>query len=73
MTPQAQIMNARELSSVLRTQQITKCFITTALFNALVDIDPECFATLETLLFGGEKVSVSHVRKAFARLGSGTV
>ncbi|MFK4302177.1 amino acid adenylation domain-containing protein [Paenibacillus sp. RC254] len=71
LTPQAQIMNARELSSVLRTQQITKCFITTALFNALVDIDPDCFATLETLLFGGEKVSVSHVRKAFARLGSG--
>ncbi|MET3209986.1 UNVERIFIED_CONTAM: amino acid adenylation domain-containing protein [Paenibacillus sp. PvR008] len=66
-----QVLNARELSSVLRTQQITKCFMTTALFNALVDIDPECFATLETLLFGGEKVSVSHVRRAFARLGPG--
>lgn len=71
LTPQAHIMNARELSSVLHTQQITKCFITTALFNAMVDIDPDCFATLDTLLFGGEKVSVSHVRKAFARLGSG--
>ncbi|MDQ0493228.1 non-ribosomal peptide synthetase [Paenibacillus brasilensis] len=71
LTPQAQIMNARELSRVLRTQQITKCFITTALFNALVDIDPDCFATLEALLFGGEKVSVSHVRKAFTHLGPG--
>ncbi|MGQ3478678.1 amino acid adenylation domain-containing protein [Paenibacillus sp. TY11] len=71
LIPQDQIMNARELSGVLRTQQITKCFITTALFNAVVDVDPDCFATLETLLFGGEKVSVSHVRKAFAHLGPG--
>ncbi|MDY8047365.1 amino acid adenylation domain-containing protein [Paenibacillus polymyxa] len=71
LNSQDQTMNARELSSVLRTQQITKCFVTTALFNALVDVDPDCFATIETLLFGGEKVSVSHVRKAFARLGPG--
>lgn len=71
LVPQDEIMNARKLSSVLRTQQITKCFITTALFNAVVDMDPDCFATLETLLFGGEKVSVSHVRRAFARMGPG--
>ncbi|WP_274481506.1 amino acid adenylation domain-containing protein [Paenibacillus polymyxa] len=71
LNSQDQTMNARELSSVLRTQQITKCFVTTALFNALVDVDPDCFATIETLLFGGEKVSVSHVRRAFARLGPG--
>ncbi|MBE0343712.1 hypothetical protein E4V51_26540, partial [Paenibacillus sp. 28ISP30-2] len=51
LTPQAHIMNARELSSVLRTQQITKCFITTALFNALVELDPFGFAPLETLFF----------------------
>ncbi|MEK5549083.1 amino acid adenylation domain-containing protein [Paenibacillus sp. FSL L8-0689] len=71
LNSQDQTMNARELSSVLRTQKITKCFVTTALFNALVDVDPDCFATIETLLFGGEKVSVSHVRRAFARLGPG--
>ncbi len=71
LSTQDQSMNARELSNILRTQQITKCFVTTALFNALVDIDPGCFATIETLLFGGEKVSVSHVRKAFAVLGPG--
>ncbi|WP_244310808.1 amino acid adenylation domain-containing protein [Paenibacillus ottowii] len=71
LSTQDQTVNARELSNILRTQQITKCFVTTALFNALVDIDPSCFATIETLLFGGEKASVSHVRKAFACMGPG--
>ncbi|KPV61276.1 bacitracin synthetase, partial [Paenibacillus sp. A3] len=66
-----EVMDARELSRVLRTQRITKCFMTTALFNTLVDIDVDCFETLEALLFGGEKVSAGHVRKAFARLGPG--
>uniref|UniRef100_UPI00046FE480 non-ribosomal peptide synthetase n=1 Tax=Paenibacillus massiliensis TaxID=225917 RepID=UPI00046FE480 len=68
-----QVLDARELADVLQTEHITKCFMTTALFNTLTDIDVSCFDTLDTLLFGGEKVSVGHVRKALARLGPGRI
>ncbi|SCW30123.1 non-ribosomal peptide synthase domain TIGR01720/amino acid adenylation domain-containing protein [Paenibacillus tianmuensis] len=66
-----EVMDARELSRVLLAQRITKCFMTTALFNTLVDIDVDCLATLEAVLLGGEKVSAGHVRRALARLGPG--
>jgi len=36
--------------------QVTTLFLTTALFNRVVDAAPEAFAPLESLLFGGESV-----------------
>lgn len=59
------------LSETIAHYQITKCFVTTALFNALVDCGIETVSCLKSLLFGGEMVSVSHVQKALAVLGSG--
>lgn len=40
-------------------------WITSALFNALVDTDPTCFQGLTHLLVGGDVVSPHHVRKTY--------
>lgn len=59
------------LSETIKHYQITKCFVTTALFNAMVDCGIETVSCLKSLLFGGEMVSVGHVQKALSILGAG--
>ncbi|TPH13555.1 AMP-binding protein, partial [Brevibacillus laterosporus] len=44
-------------------------FMTTALFNTLVDLDITCFQSVRKVLFGGELASVKHVLKALDYLG----
>ncbi|WGV25115.1 non-ribosomal peptide synthetase [Halotia branconii] len=51
-----------ELATQLRQQQIDVLFVTTALFNQLVNQVPGIFQTLETVLFGGEAVDPTTVR-----------
>lgn len=64
-----EILNTTLLSNVLRDQHITILFMTTALFNTLIDIDVKCFIGVNKILFGGEQVSVQHVRRALFELG----
>jgi amino acid adenylation domain-containing protein len=61
------------MPETLRREQITVFFLTTALFNALVDIDLESMKNIRNVLFGGERVSVPHVRKALDYLGPGRI
>ncbi|WP_229736225.1 AMP-binding protein, partial [Kroppenstedtia guangzhouensis] len=58
------------LSRVLKEERITVSFMTTALFNTLVDVDGQALIGLRKVLFGGEAVSVPHVRKAVRLLGA---
>ncbi|MCW3106371.1 MAG: Nonribosomal peptide synthetase, partial [Segetibacter sp.] len=62
-----------ELARVISEQKITVCFITTALFNTFIDINPASLQNLRIILFGGEKVSLSHVNKALSILGPGKI
>jgi amino acid adenylation domain-containing protein len=55
------------LSRELRSRGITTLFVTTALFNQIAREAPEAFATLDTLLFGGELVDTSWVKRVLAR------
>jgi amino acid adenylation domain-containing protein len=61
------------LASMIRRQGITVFFVTTALFNVLVEQEIECFNGIRRVLFGGERVSVEHARKALAWMGPGTI
>ncbi len=63
-----QVPTARALGATIRRHQVTTAFLTTALFNSVVDDAPEELAGLRQLLFGGEAVSVAHVRRALERL-----
>ncbi|MFK8103148.1 MAG: non-ribosomal peptide synthase/polyketide synthase [Saprospiraceae bacterium] len=58
------------LAAVIRDQEISVVFMTTALFNGFVDFDLDALKGLRKLLFGGELVSVPHVKKALKVLGS---
>ncbi|MDQ0416224.1 fengycin family lipopeptide synthetase D [Croceifilum oryzae] len=63
--------NPDALASFIQDEKITVSFMTTALFNTLVDLNSVCLLGVRKILFGGEKVSVKHVQKALEVLGDG--
>ncbi|HAS01195.1 MAG TPA: non-ribosomal peptide synthetase, partial [Brevibacillus sp.] len=63
------VLNMNELARLIKKEQVTVSFMTTALFNTLVDLDITCFQSVRKVLFGGELASVKHVLKALDYLG----
>ncbi|HLP58561.1 MAG TPA: amino acid adenylation domain-containing protein, partial [Candidatus Deferrimicrobium sp.] len=61
------------LAETIRRQQITVFFVTTALFNVLVDFEMASLKNVRKILFGGERVSVEHAGKALSYLGKGKI
>jgi len=69
----ANVVDMSRLSKVIDQEKVTVFFITTALFNTLVDVNIECLKNIRKVLFGGEMVSAHHVRKAYEYMGSGRI
>ncbi|NIM81466.1 MAG: AMP-binding protein, partial [Candidatus Aminicenantes bacterium] len=67
------VMAVDRLASLIKRQQITVFFVTTALFNTLVDFQLDCFRDIRNVLFGGERISVEHSRKALEYMGKGRI
>lgn len=67
---QEDILQLNKIIQTIYHHQISFLFITTALFNALVELNIECFSGVRKILFGGERISVHHVKKALSFLGS---
>ncbi|WP_218923634.1 AMP-binding protein, partial [Bacillus pseudomycoides] len=63
------VLDVQRLFHIIETEGVTIFFATTALFNTLVDMGIDRMKHLRKILFGGEKVSVSHVRKALRAIG----
>jgi amino acid adenylation domain-containing protein len=59
---------ASTLGTLLRSEQVTTLWLTSSLFNALIDGDPAALSTVEQLLTGGEALSVRHVARALELL-----
>ncbi len=57
-------LSPAKLVEQLREQQVSVLFLTTALFNQVVNLEPNAFQTLRYLLFGGEAVDPGAVRQA---------
>ena len=57
------MLNPIELSKYIRNNDITVMFITSALFNQLVEYDASMFKNVRVLLTGGEILSVKHMNK----------
>ncbi len=55
-----------EFAETLRSERISILFLTTALFNQLAQEVPAVFATLQTVLFGGEAVDPKWVAAVLA-------
>ena len=63
-----ELPTASGLGRTIRTEKVTTAWLTSALFNAVVDEDPSQLSGLQQLLTGGEALSVPHVRRALAAL-----
>jgi amino acid adenylation domain-containing protein len=62
------VPSPQDLATAIRTHGLTTMWLTSALFNAVVDEDPGLLCGLDQLLIGGEALSPSHVRLAVAAL-----
>lgn len=60
-----------ELKRVIEQWRVNCIFLTTALFNAIVDEASDTLDSVRTILFGGEAYSDQHVRSAVKRYGAG--
>ncbi len=69
MLPAAKATAVDQLGDIIKREQITVFFVTTALFNLLVDERPDILDHIRKVLFGGERVSVEHTRKALEYAG----
>lgn len=57
--------NPDSLSAYIKTHQINKTFMTTALFNVLVDHEPEIIRQFDKIYFGGQEISNRHAKIAW--------
>lgn len=71
--PSSEALSLAEISDVIRERRVTTLWLTSGLFNAMVDEHPEAFAGVRQLLAGGDVLSVDHVRKAMRAMKSGSV
>jgi amino acid adenylation domain-containing protein len=56
------------LHEVIRQENVTSAWITSSLFNMIVDEAPACLSGLAQILIGGEALSSPHVRRALDHL-----
>lgn len=57
-----------QIADTVRRHHVSTLFLTTGLFNLMVEECPEAFVGVKHLLTGGEIISVAHVAKAMAVL-----
>ncbi|MGN7354933.1 amino acid adenylation domain-containing protein [Paenibacillus amylolyticus] len=71
LVPQETLLEIGQLADHIQRERISVMLITTAFFNVLVDMNVDCLRDVRAILFGGERVSIGHVRKALAHIGPG--
>lgn len=62
---QDRVLEAKGLRRFIHEYGINSAWLTSSLFNHLIDAEPECVSGLSYLLVGGDVVSPQHVRKAY--------
>ena len=67
--PQETLLVPADLAAFLTAARIRVLFLTTALFNQIAEQAPGAFASLDSVLFGGEAVDPGAVRKVLASGG----
>ncbi|OAB42663.1 non-ribosomal peptide synthetase [Paenibacillus glacialis] len=67
------LLDVDQLIRLIRSNNVSVFFTTTALFNTLVDHGLEELSKLRHILFGGERASAPHVKRALCALGPGVL
>ncbi|MGL4346224.1 MAG: non-ribosomal peptide synthetase, partial [Cellulosilyticaceae bacterium] len=65
------LLDLDELANVITSQKVNVFFITTSLFNSLVDARVECMVNVKSVLTGGERASLRHMKKFSEYCGAG--
>lgn len=73
MVPKSQAIDIPVLADIIAKKNISMFFMTTALFNLLVDYDVNVLSNVRRILVGGESLSVRHMRRVVEYLGPGRV
>jgi amino acid adenylation domain-containing protein len=63
-----QLSTPGELGQILRQHNVTTLWLTSSLFNLIIEQDAAALGGLDELLIGGEALSVAHVRRALELL-----
>ncbi|MCP4642149.1 MAG: amino acid adenylation domain-containing protein [bacterium] len=63
-------LDFRRLGNLIRGARVSCLWLTSTLFNSLIDLDPELLSGVSYLLTGGEALSIPHVRKGLKALPS---
>ncbi|HEU4625141.1 MAG TPA: amino acid adenylation domain-containing protein [Steroidobacteraceae bacterium] len=64
---------AHELARTLRDQRVTTLWLTSGLFNVMMDTEPQALAQVRHVLAGGDVLSVPHVQALLDAKREGTV
>nr|WP_081431391.1 non-ribosomal peptide synthetase [Moorena bouillonii] len=67
------IPTAKNLRQEIHKHGITILWLTAAVFNSIIDDDPQALSGIKQLLIGGEALSVAHVQKALETLPLTTI
>ena len=66
----SKVPTARDLKEAIQKYSITTMWLTSALFNSVIDTDPKALEGVCQLLTGGEALSVNHIERAIKALPS---
>ncbi len=67
------LLDSNYISKLIISKRVSVFFVTTSLFNVWVDTIGESFKDVRCIVFGGEKASEQHCRKALSQLQSGYI
>jgi amino acid adenylation domain-containing protein len=62
------IPTAEQLTQIIQEQKVNTLWLTSALFNLIIDTIPQGLLGIKQLLIGGESLSINHVRRALELL-----
>ena len=58
------IPTAEKLTQIIQEEKVNTLWLTSALFNLMIDTIPQGLLAIKQLLIGGESLSINHVRRA---------
>ena len=64
VVPPPGLPTVSELGDLIRQERVTTLWLTTALFNTVIETAPQALAPLRQVLTGGEVMSLRHIRMA---------
>jgi len=62
------IPTAEKLTQIIHEEKVNTFWLTSALFNLMIDTIPQGLLAIKQLLIGGESLSINHVRRALELL-----